>query len=305
MRILVTGGAGFIGSNLVDTLLDAGHEVAVVDDLSTGRRENLAGALDRGAVLHEADISDPPAMRTLLAAERPDAVLHLAAQMDVRRSVADPAFDARVNVVGTAALLDAAHKADVRRFVLASTGGAIYGEADTIPTGEDAPLRPEAPYGAAKAAAESYLALYQRLHALSTLSLRLGNVYGPRQDPRGEAGVVALFCDAVRDGRPVTIYGDGTQTRDFIYVADVVDAFVAALSTDASGSLNIGTGTETSVRELASALGAESRLAPERPGEILRSCLDPGRAAEVLGWRAQIGMRDGLERTLDWMAAAA
>jgi UDP-glucose 4-epimerase len=301
MRILVTGGAGFIGSNLVDALLEDGHDVSVVDDLSTGRRENLAP----GAELHVADIADAGIMQALLAAVQPEAVLHLAAQMDVRRSVADPAFDARVNVAGTAGLLEASRAAGVRRLVFASTGGALYGEADTIPTPEDAPLAPLAPYGTAKAAAETYLALYERLYGLSTLSLRLGNVFGPRQDPAGEAGVIAIFCSAASQGQPVKAFGGGSQTRDFIYVGDVVAAFLAALESDARGSLNIGTGIETSVVELAEALGIEAQPAPARIGEVERSCLDPAQAASVLGWRAETGLRDGLARTLDWVAATA
>src|SRR4051812_30143827 len=300
MRILVTGGAGFIGSNLADALLD-GHDVFVLDDLSTGRRENLAA----GAELHVADVADATIMQAVLAAVQPEAVLHLAAQMDVRRSVADPAFDARVNVAGTAGLLEASRAAGVRRFVFASTGGALYGEANMIPTPEDAPLAPLAPYGTAKAAAETYLALYERLYSLSTLSLRLGNVFGPRQDPAGEAGVVAIFCSAASQGQPVKAFGGGSQTRDFIYVGDVVAAFLAGLESDARGSLNIGTGTETSVLDLAEALGVEAQPAPARVGEVERSCLDPARAASVLGWRAETGLRDGLARTLDWVAATA
>jgi UDP-glucose 4-epimerase len=305
MRMLVTGGAGFIGSNVVDALLDSGHDVAIVDDLSTGRRQNLRDALRRGAVLHEADVSDAAAMHELMAAARPEAVAHLAAQIDVRRSVADPAHDARINVAGTAAVLEAARAADARRVVLASTGGALYGDAATIPTSEDAPVAPMAPYGTGKYAAEGYMALYERLHGLSTLSLRLANVYGPRQDPLGEAGVVALFCAAAREGRPVTVYGDGLQTRDFVYVGDVAAAFAAALSSDAGGALNVGSGAETSVLDLAALLGVETGLAPPRLGEVRRSCLDPARVGEALSWRARTSLRDGLARTLDWVAAAA
>src|SRR4051794_8048729 len=305
MRTMVTGGAGFIGSNLVDALVEAGHDVSVVDDLSTGRRENLTNALERGAELHLADIADYDVTRAVLEAVRPEAVLHLAAQIDVRRSVADPAFDARVNVAATAGLLEASRTAGVRRFVFASTGGALYGEAETIPTPEDAPLAPLAPYGTAKAAAETYLALYDRLYGLSTLSLRLANVFGPRQDPAGEAGVVAIYCAAASHNQPVRAFGGGTQTRDFIFVGDVAAAFVAALDSDARGALNIGTGVETSVLDLAEALGVEVQAAPARLGEVERSCLDPGRAADVLGWRAETSLRDGLARTLDWVAAAA
>jgi UDP-glucose 4-epimerase len=305
MRILVTGGAGFIGSNVVDGLLDDGQDVAVVDDLSSGRRENLEAALRRGAVLLESDVSDAAAMQSLFESERPEGVLHLAAQVDVRRSVADPAHDARVNVAGTAAVLEAARAAGARRVVFASTGGALYGEAATIPTPEDALLTPLAPYGAGKAAAETYMTLYERLHGLSTLSLRLANVYGPRQDPLGEGGVIARFSAAAGEGRPVTVYGDGRQTRDFVYVGDVAAAFAAALRSDVRGALNVGTGAETSVLELAAQLGVETRFAPARLGEVKRSCLDCTKAGQALSWRPTVSLRDGLSRTLAWVAAAA
>src|SRR4051812_8816922 len=216
MRALVTGGAGFIGSHLVDALVEHGDAVSVVDDLSTGRRENLNPA----AKFHEASITEAAAMPALLADERPEAVFHLAGQVDVRRAVADPAFDAAVNVGGTAVVLEAARAAGARRLVLASTGGAIYGDTDRLPTPEDAAPAPLSPYGASKAAAESYLALYRRLHGLSTCALRLANVYGPRQDPLGEGGVVAIYCHSAGAGEPVRVFGDGRQTRDFVYVGD-------------------------------------------------------------------------------------
>src|SRR3954451_24285231 len=224
MRALVTGGAGFIGSHLVDVLVERGDAVSVVDDLTTGRRENLNPA----ATLHEASITDAAAMTALLADERPDAVFHLAGQVDVRRAVADPAFDAAVNVGGTAVLLEAARAAGARRFVLASTGGAIYGETDRLPTPEDTPAAPLSPYGASKAAAETYLALYRRLHGLSTVALRFANVYGPRQDPRGEGGVIAIYCHAAATGKGLRLSGDGRQARDFGCVGDVVAALIAA-----------------------------------------------------------------------------
>jgi UDP-glucose 4-epimerase len=291
MRTLVTGGAGFIGSHLVDALLARGDHVAVVDDLSTGRRERVPD----GVALHVTDIADigPVAER-----ERPEVVFHLAAQADVRRSVADPAFDARVNVAGTASVLEAARAAGARRVLFASTGGALYGESVPLPTPEDAALAPFSPYGASKAAAETYLALFTRLHGLSTMALRFGNVYGPRQDPHGEAGVIAIFAGAAAEGRPVTIFGDGRQTRDYVYVGDVVAGFLAASASDATGAVNIGTGTETTVLELVTAYGLEPQLAPARKGEVERSCLDVTRAADVLGWRAEVGLDDGLERTL-------
>jgi UDP-glucose 4-epimerase len=291
MRALVTGGAGFIGSHLVDALLARGDAVSVVDDLSSGRRERVPD----GVPLHVADIAE---IADAMAAERPDVVYHLAAQVDVRKSVADPAHDARVNVAGTASVLEAARAAGARRVLLASTGGALYGETAALPTPEDSPLEPFSPYGASKAAAETYLALYTRLHGLSTMALRFGNVYGPRQDPHGEAGVIAIFAGAVAEERPVTVYGDGSQTRDYVYVGDVVSGFLAAADSTATGAVNIGTGVETSVLELVDALGVEARFAPARKGEVARSCLDVGRAAELLGWRAEVALTDGLERTL-------
>jgi UDP-glucose 4-epimerase len=301
MRILVTGGAGFIGSHVVDALLDDGHEVAVVDDLSSGQRENLRP----GVVLHEAEVVDPEAMQALIESEQPEAVVHLAAQIGVRRSVEDPAHDVLVNVAGTATILEAARAAGARRFVLASTGGGLYGEATTLPTPENAPIAPMSPYGTSKAAAETYLELYERLHGLSTLSLRMANVYGPRQNPLGEGGVVARFCAAAREGRSVTVFGDGRQTRDLVYVGDVAAAFAGAVGSDARGALNIGTGEETSVLELAALLGVEAQFAPARLGEVRRSCLACARAGEALGWQAATPLRDGLARTRDSAAAAA
>jgi UDP-glucose 4-epimerase len=298
MRALVTGGAGFIGSNLVDALLQRGDDVSIVDNLSTGRRENLGGALAAGARLHEASITDGASMNSLLAEERPDTVFHLAAQVDVRRAVMDPAFDAAVNVGGTAVVLDAARAAGARRFLLASTGGAIYGDCDRLPTPEDAPAAPISPYGASKAAAETYLALYRRLHGLSTCALRLANVYGPRQDPLGEGGVVAIYCHAAVNSRTVRVFGDGRQTRDFVYVGDVAAAFKAASQLDVGGPYNVGTGEETSVLDLVERLELEPSFEPERPGEVRRSALDPAAAREALGWGAEVPLAEGLERTL-------
>jgi len=297
MRALVTGGAGFIGSHLVDALLARGDDVSVVDDLSSGRREQVPGDVP----LHVVDIAE---IAVAMAAERPDVVFHLAAQVDVRKSVADPAHDARVNVASTASVLEAAHAVGVRRVLLASTGGALYGESVALPTPEDSPIAPYSPYGASKAAAETYLALYTRLHGLSTMALRFGNVYGPRQDPHGDAGVIAIFAGAAAEGRPVTVFGDGSQTRDYVYVADVVSGFLAAADSGATGEINIGTGVETSVRELAEAFGVEMRFVPARTGEVARSCLDVSRAAELLGWRAEVTLADGLERTLAAVRAA-
>jgi UDP-glucose 4-epimerase len=312
MRALVTGGAGFIGSNLVDALVARGDKVTVLDDLATGRRENLADALARGATLVEADIRDGAAVRELIERTRPGAVYHLAAQIDVRRSVADPRFDLDVNVGGTLELLEAARSVPADRFVFASTGGAIYGEGSRreLPFAEDAECRPDAPYGQSKFAAEGYVALYERLHAMSGVSLRLGNVYGPRQDPLGEAGVVAIFAGALLGGRTPTVYGDGLQTRDYVYVGDVVAALIAAAESTASGVFNVGTGTETSVVDLGGKLAAaagvafEPHHAPRRTGEVQRVAIDPSRAAAELGWRPRVDLADGLERTLEWARAA-
>jgi UDP-glucose 4-epimerase len=308
MRALVTGGAGFIGSNLTDALLARGDEAIVVDDLSTGRRTNIEQALANGATLIEADIRDRAAIEEIAGRERPEAIFHLAAQIDVRKSIADPAFDASINVGGTANVLEAARAAEVRRVVFSSTGGAIYGEGDgqELPLGEDAPLAPEAPYGQSKFAGEGYLSLYERLYGLSSVPLRLGNVYGPRQDPLGEAGVVAIFCGRLREGKQPTVFGDGKQTRDYISVGDVVSAMLAAAEAETSGPINIGTGIETDVLELVSALGElggngdfEPEFAPPRTGEVQRISIDPARAASELGWRADMGLSEGLRVTLD------
>jgi UDP-glucose 4-epimerase len=319
MRALVTGGAGFIGSNLVDALLARGDEVTVVDDLSTGRRENLDGALAAGAELAELDIREAAALAELVAAARPEIVFHLAAQIDVRKSIADPAFDASINVGGTANVLEAMRKAGgggdsgssggaPPRIVFVSTGGAIYGEGDRqqLPLDEGAPIAPLSPYGQSKFAAEGYLALYERLYDLSGVSLRLGNVYGPRQDPLGEAGVIAIFCGKLRGGERPTVFGDGRQTRDYIYVGDVVAAALAAAESGASGPINIGTGIETDVLELARRLaeidgaeGFEPEFAPTRTGEVQRIAVDPARAERELGWRAETSLEDGLRLTLN------
>ena len=306
MRAIVTGGAGFIGSNLVDALLERGDEVTVVDDLSTGRRENLDGALERGARLCVIDIRDADELRGVVAAAAPEAIFHLAAQIDVRRSLTDPATDAAINVLGTINLLEAAREHAVGRIVYSSTGGAIYGDAETIPTGEHTTPAPEAAYGQSKLAAEGYLALYERLYGQRSVTLRYGNVYGPRQDPLGEAGVVAIFAGLLETGGEPTIFGDGRQTRDYVYVGDVVAANLAALECDSPGPFNIGTAVETSVLELVALLrecsGAERfepRFAPARLGELARSCLDIGRAREELGWAPTVSIRDGLRLTLD------
>ncbi|MBW8059290.1 MAG: NAD-dependent epimerase/dehydratase family protein [Solirubrobacterales bacterium] len=307
MECLVTGGGGFIGSNLVDALLARGDEVTVVDDLSTGRRENLDDALEAGVRLVELDIRDGGALAELAAEARPEVVFHLAAQIDVRRSVADPAFDASINVGGTASVLEAARRAGARRTVFTSTGGAIYGEGEgqELPLDEKAPIAPLSPYGQSKFAAEEYLALYERLYGLSGVSLRLGNVYGPRQDPLGEAGVIAIFCGRLRAGGRPTVFGDGKQTRDYIYVGDVVAAALAAAEAEVGGPVNIGSGRETDVLELARLLGEldgadgfEPELVPPRTGEVQRISIDPGRAERELGWSAKTDLEEGLRLTL-------
>lgn len=308
MRSLVSGGAGFIGSNLVDALLARGDDVTVLDNLSTGRRENLDGANEAGAKLVETDVRDAEAVATVLAEAKPEAVFHLAAQIDVRRSVADPAFDASVNVGGTANMLEAARNTGTKRFVFVSTGGAIYGEGagKQLPLGEDAAVEPLSPYGQSKFAAEGYVELYRRLYGQSGVSVRLGNVYGPRQDPLGEAGVIAIFCGKLLDGGEATVFGDGKQTRDYIYVGDVVSALLAASESEASGSFNIGTGEESSVVDLIEMLrqagdepGFDPNFADARPGEVQQISIDASRAANELGWRAEIGLADGLRRTLE------
>jgi UDP-glucose 4-epimerase len=308
MRCLVTGGAGFIGSNLVDALLARGDEVTVVDNLSTGRLSNLEPGLAAGAELEEMDIRDGEALSRLAAERRPEAIFHLAAQIDVRKSLADPSFDAGVNVGGTANVLEAARAAECGRVVSISTGGAIYGEGEgqQLPLPEDAPIAPLSAYGQSKFAAEGYLSLYHRLYGLSGVSLRLGNVYGPRQDPLGEAGVIAIFCGLLKEGGRPTIFGDGTQTRDYIYVGDVVSAALAAGDADATGPINIGTGIETDVLELIEALEGlsgndsfEPNFEPERTGEVQRITIDAGRAERELGWRAEMDLSEGLRVTLD------
>jgi UDP-glucose 4-epimerase len=304
MRTLVTGGAGFIGSHVVDALLERGDDVTVLDDISTGRRENLESALGNGAKLVDGDIRDAGAVTELCERVRPEVIFHLAAQIDVRKSVTDPAFDARVNVEGTVNVLRAAQAGGVPRVVNTSSGGAIYGEAQTIPAPEDHPVAPEAPYGLSKFCAENYCELFTRLHGLSTVSLRYGNVYGPRQDPLGEAGVIAIFCGKVLAGERPTIFGDGRQTRDYVYVGDVATANLLAAESDAGGPFNIGLGEEVDVLELVEALrphaadGFDPEHAPERPGEVRRIALDCSRAREKLGWEAKVGLEEGLERTL-------
>jgi UDP-glucose 4-epimerase len=302
VRAIVTGGAGFIGSHLVNALVARGDEVTVLDNLSSGRREHL----NETAEFAEGDIRDVEAVREAFARARPEVVFHLAAQADVRVSVEQPDFDADVNVVGTLRILEAAreHGAQV---VFASSGGAIYGECEG-PAPEEAPRLPLAPYGTSKLAGEEYLGTYNRLHGTGHASLRYGNVYGPRQDPHGEAGVVAIFFGRLANGQELRIFGDGRQTRDYVYVQDVVAATMAAQGHD--GVFNVGTGVETSVVDLADAclraagVEAETVFAPARLGELQRSVLDPTRAHQVLGFRSATSLDDGLAATWDFIREA-
>jgi UDP-glucose 4-epimerase len=296
-RVVVTGGAGFIGSNLVDALIAQGDVVTVIDAFVRGRTHNLDGALAAGAKVVVADVTDAAAMEKAFAHARPQVVYHLAAHIDVRNSVANPVCDACVNVGGTAAVLEAARAAGAGRVVLASTA-AVYGNPVSIPTPEDEAIAPLSPYGAGKAAAEMYMDLFARLYGLSTVSLRMANVYGPRQDPHGEAGVVAIFCGRAAEDRPVTVFGDGRQTRDYVYVEDVTRAFQAAGAGDASGAINVSTGIETELNELIDVLGLQASNAPARQGDARRSTLAPERARELLSWEARTPVREGLERTL-------
>ncbi len=304
MRVLVTGGAGFIGSHLSDALLARGDQVTVLDDLSTGR----AARLDPRAGLHQMSVTDPAAVTALAGQTGPEVIFHLAAQIDVRASVADPAADAAVNVTGTINVLEAARAAGAR-VVFASTGGALYGMNARVPSPEDLFPEPEAPYGTAKYCAEQYIGLYNRLYGTRHAVLRLGNVYGPRQDPAGEAGVVSIFCGRVTGGQPPVVYGDGGQTRDYIYVGDVVDAFLAAADARQPGTWNIGTGSETSVLDLINLIGQaagqdlEPQFAPARPGELQRSALDIARVSHELGWKATTPLNEGVTAVYRWVQA--
>ena len=299
MRALVTGGAGFIGSHLVDRLIACGHRVAVLDDLSSGHRSRIR----RDVSLHVVDVVNANEVAGVVAAYQPEVIYHLAAQISVRYSVANPRADATTNVVGTLNLLNAATATDAR-LILASTGGAMYGDGVALPTPETCPPATLAPYGISKYCAEQYLMLFNRLHAGRHIALRLGNVYGPRQDPHGEAGVVAIFCNQVARGQTPTIYGDGKQTRDYLYVADVVDAFLAATGYPGDEAVfNVGTGTATSVVDLLDAINAaagtavEPTFAPARAGESRHVALDCTRAAAELDWVATTSLEAGVRQT--------
>jgi UDP-glucose 4-epimerase len=310
-RVLVTGGAGFIGSTLVDRLVDEAHTVVVVDDLSTGKLANLERARDVAGdrlAFHQVDIATPDVAEVVAAGE-PEVVLHLAAQIDVRHSVADPVHDAMVNVIGTVRLLEAARRAGVRKFVIATSGGTIYGEppADALPVAEDFDGHPGSPYGASKRAVEEYLHTYSALYGLRWTALALSNVYGPRQNPEGEAGVVSIFGARMLAGQPLTVFGDGEQTRDFVFVDDVVDAFVRAMTSGDGLRCNIGTGEQISVNALFAELAGltgytrEPEYAPARPGELQRIALDIRRAGRELGWKPRWSLAQGMAATLDWL----
>lgn len=301
MKVLITGGAGFIGSNIADAALALGHDVLALDDLSSGRRENL----DPRVRLNVMDIRSKEASQLILD-ERPDAIFHLAAQMDVRRSCADPSFDADVNIRGFVNLLEAAVKAGVKRVVFSSTGGAIYGEQDYFPADEAHPTRPCSPYGVSKAASELYLGYYRAQYGLSYAALRYANVYGPRQNPHGEAGVVAIFCQRLLTGKECVIYGDGGQTRDFVFVKDVARANMLALESDYVGALNVGTGVETDVNRLyellarAAGVDAPARHEPGKPGEQRRSVITAAKAKKILGFEPRVSLEEGIAATMDF-----
>lgn len=302
MRILVSGGAGFIGSHVVDAYLVAGHDVAIVDDLSTGRAENV----NPRARFHRVDLRDRATVERVLAAERPEVVNHHAAQLDVRRSVADPAFDAAVNLIGLLNLIEAARPHGLRRIILASSGGVVYGDSQGLPTREEHPTEPISPYGVAKLASERYLHFYAHVYGLPSVWLRYANVYGPRQNPHGEAGVIAIFTTLLLEGGAPVINGSGAQTRDYVFVGDVVRANLLALERDCAGPLNIGTGVETDVNRLFALLCDAAghhpgeRHGPAKPGEQSRSVLDARRAGEALGWRAETPLAEGLRHTVTW-----
>ena len=306
MRVLVTGGAGFIGSHLTDGFLARGDEVTVVDDLSAGR----AGRLDDAATLHKLSIADADSFTGLVRQVRPRLICHLAAHIDVRSSVSSPAADAHANVVGTVNVLEAA-RAIGTRVLFASSGGALYGRNAPIPSREDVLPLPESPTGIAKYCAEQYIGLYNRLHGTRHSILRVANVYGPRQDPGGESGVIPIFCASALAGQAPPVYGDGTQTRDYVYVADTVSAFLAAADTDRPGTWNIGAGTEISVLDIVAIIGAVAGGAPAprfgqpRAGELLRSALAVSRAARDLDWYPRVRLDEGVAVVYGWIKAGA
>ncbi|HXC49363.1 MAG TPA: NAD-dependent epimerase/dehydratase family protein [Candidatus Limnocylindrales bacterium] len=301
MKIVVTGGAGFIGSHLAGAFLEAGHDVVVIDNLSSGK----AGQVPGGAVLHALDIRSREASE-LISSERPDAICHHAAQMNVRHSVEDPVFDADVNVLGFLRLLEAARKAGTKTVLFASSGGTVYGEVAELPTPESHPTVPVCPYGVSKLTGEHYLEYYHRTYGIRYVALRYANVYGPRQDPHGEAGVVAIFSKALLAGSGARIFGDGLQTRDYVFVGDVVRANLAALESSWCGAVNIGTGTETNVVELhalirrVTGVDIQPEHAEAKEGEVRRSVLSYDLASNVLGWKPMVALDEGLAATVDF-----
>jgi UDP-glucose 4-epimerase len=305
MKCLVTGGAGFIGSHIVDTLLEAGHDVVVVDDLSTGKRANL----NPRARFYELDIRSPE-LPEVFARERPDIVSHQAAQMDVRRAVREPAFDASVNVIGALNVLESARHNGVKKILFASTGGAVYGEPEQVPVTETHPIAPMSPYGLTKFTFEQYLGLYRRLYGMAYVALRYPNVYGPRQDPHGEAGVVAIFTRQMLAGEQPTIFGDGSKSRDYVHVSDVAGATRLLVAHGDEGSVfNLGFGLEVTDRMIFDAvrdalgLSIEPRYGEVRPGEVSRIALNASRIRDARGWQPTLSYRDGIARTVEWYKA--
>jgi UDP-glucose 4-epimerase len=301
MKYLVTGAAGFIGSHLVDRLIGEGNEVVVIDDLSTGKKENI----NSKAVFYNTDICDT-GISEIFKKEKPELLFHLAAQIDVRKSVADPIHDAQINILGSLNLFENSRQNNVKKIIFMSTGGAIYGDADVIPTPETYKESPVSPYGVAKLSIDKYLHYYQAVFGLSYISLRPSNVYGPRQSSKGEAGVVAIFCDQMLAKKTPIIYGDGRQTRDFVYVDDVIDACIAAANSDKTGIYNIGTGIETSITRIFELIrgstGAECEpiYAPARSGEQKKSCLDSSKIKKDMGWSSKIGIEEGIKKTVEY-----
>ncbi len=302
MKILVTGGAGFIGSHVVDAYQKLGHSIAIIDDLSTGRERNI----NAHSKFYRVDIRNSGEVEEILKRERFDLINHHAAQMDVRRSVTDPAYDASVNIIGALNLLESAVKTGVSKIIFASSGGAIYGEQDYFPADELHPTRPISPYGVAKLTTENYLFYYKAVYGLDSVCLRYANIYGPRQNPEGEAGVVAVFTNKMLRGQQPVINGEGTQTRDYVYVGDVVQANVLALNAKGSDVFNVGTRIETDVNQLFSLLkkhvgvSIEERHGEQKKGEQLRSALNYAKIANALGWKPSVSINDGLKTTVEY-----
>lgn len=303
MKILITGGAGFIASNIADAYIQDGHEVALVDNLETGFRENV----NPQAKLYELDIRDAERVAQAFDEFKPDVISHHAAQLDVRKAVSDPVYDASINISGALNILLNAVRVGSQRIIFASTGGAVYGEPQYLPVGEDHPIAPESPYGLTKFTFEHYMRIWSHLHPITPVVLRYANIYGPRQTAHGEAGVVAIFTGLLLANKPCKIFGDGSMSRDYVFVGDVVDANRAALTRGDNDIVNIGTGVETSTREVFDAVyaavgtgPAEPEMLPERPGEVHHIRLDASRAKDVLGWEPKVDFREGVRRTVEW-----